>query len=301
MRRITVLGLGEMGSRIAQNLLDEGHEVTVWNRSPQKASALVAAGAIAAKTPRDAVSDAEFAISMVRDDQASQQVWLDADTGALAGLSDGAVAIESSTLSVDWTRRLGQHFQRPAVQTKGIAFVDAPVAGSRPQAEAAQLIYFVVGDIAALEKARPILMTLGRAVHPAGAIGNGMAIKLAVNALFGIQAVAMGELIGLMCDYGLAAEQAVDILTTTPVCSPAAKALASAMVARKFDPLFPIALVEKDLSYACKQDTQVLPMVKAAQEAFLAAISAGYGEQNITGIAQLYTSSSTPDSTPEES
>lgn len=285
MSRITVLGTGAMGSRMAKNLLGQGHAVTVWNRSAEKTLALVEVGAKAADTPRDAVKDAEVAIAMVRDDEASRQVWLDDETGALEGLGEGAIALESSTLTVEWTRTLTEHLQQ-----RSIAFLDAPVAGSLPQAEAAQLIYLVGGSTDALERVRPILNALGGAVHHAGSAGNGMAIKLAVNALFGIQAAALGELISLMQQCGLEKSQAVEILTATPVCSPAAKALAGAMVARKFAPMFPIELVEKDLSYflANAENATDLPMGKAACEVFQRAIAQGYGADNITGIAQLY-------------
>ena len=157
MSRITVLGMGAMGARMAQNLLKQGHAVTVWNRSVEKTVALVSAGAEAADTPRAAVESAEFVISMVRDDEASRQVWLKDEVGALDGLSKNAIAIESSTLTVDWTRTLAQHFEK-----KACVFLDAPVAGSLPQAEGAQLIYFIGGEKESIERVRPILDTLGK-------------------------------------------------------------------------------------------------------------------------------------------
>lgn len=172
---------------------------------------------------------------------------------------------------------------------RDIAFLDAPVAGSLPQAEAAQLIYLVGGEQIAFDGVQPILSASGSAVHYAGSAGSGMAIKLAVNALFGIQAAAMGELIGFMQRCGLDGAQALDILTTTPVCSPAAKALASGMMARQFSPLFPIELVEKDLGYlADTAQAAKLPMGNAARQVFQQAIAQGYAADNITGVAQLY-------------
>ncbi len=275
-----------MGSRMALSLLKADHEVTVWNRSPGKTDLVVKAGAVVADTPRTAVKDADFAISMVRDDEASKQVWLDSETGALAGLSKNAIAIESSTLTVAWTKQLGEQFQQHL-----IAFLDAPVAGTRPQAEAAQLIYFVGGDAEAFTKAKPILQAMGSAVHHLGSVGSGMTIKLVVNSLFSIQISALGELIGLMRGCGLDEAKAIEILTSTPVCSPAAKGAAAGILARKFSPMFPIELVEKDLTYAMKtaqaNDTK-LPLVEAAQHIFASAIEQGYGDNNITGIAQLY-------------
>ena len=285
MSRIAVLGMGAMGSRMAVNLLQQGHQVTVWNRSREKVEPLIEKGAIAASTPREAVQGADFAISMVRDDEASRQVWLAEETGAVAGMGERAIAIESSTLTVDWMRQLAQQFT-----DRNLAFLDAPVAGSRPQAEAAQLIYLVGGESETLEQAMPVLNAMGGAVHHAGTVGSGTAIKLAINTLFGIQAAAMAELISFMNKCGLNKTQAVEILTATPVCSPAAKVLADAMIASKFSPLFPIDLVEKDLSYLMDSAKQAaLPMGKTASKVFQQAIDSGYGADNITGVIQLYT------------
>lgn len=286
MSQVTVLGMGAMGSRMALSLLKAGHKVTVWNRNLDKTKSVVQAGAIVAETPRAAVKDAELVISMVRDDEASKRIWLEAETGAMKGLSRNTIAIESSTLTVAWTKELGQE-----CQDRGIAFLDAPVAGTLPQADAAQLIYFVGGDIEVFHKAQPILQTMGSRIHHAGAVGSGMTIKLAVNALFGIQVSALGELISLIKGCGLDEIKAVEILTTTPVCSPAAKGAAAGILSRNFSPLFPIELVEKDLSYAVKtaQDHDgKLPIAAATQATFQDAIAEGYGTDNITGIAQLY-------------
>jgi 3-hydroxyisobutyrate dehydrogenase-like beta-hydroxyacid dehydrogenase len=100
MSKVTILGTGAMGSRMATNLLNAGHEVTVWNRDSSKLPPLAERGARTATSPRSAVKGAEYVISMVRDDEASRHVWLGEDTGALAGMSQEALAIESSTLTV---------------------------------------------------------------------------------------------------------------------------------------------------------------------------------------------------------
>ena len=105
MAKISVLGLGAMGSRMASNLLRAGHSVTVWNRTPDAAAALVTAGAKQAATPKEAASHADFVLTMVRDNEASRKVWL-SDDGALAGMKKGAIAIESSTLTPSWTREI---------------------------------------------------------------------------------------------------------------------------------------------------------------------------------------------------
>ncbi|MEL6912429.1 MAG: NAD(P)-binding domain-containing protein, partial [Cyanobacteria bacterium J06598_4] len=121
--------MGAMGSRMAISLLKAGHQVTVWNRSANKTLTAAQAGARVADTPYSAVPAAEFVISMLRDDAAAKQVWL-GDNGALSGMAPNAIAIESSTLTVATVKKLAQQFQQ-----RGISFLDAPVAGTRPQAE----------------------------------------------------------------------------------------------------------------------------------------------------------------------
>ena len=286
MAKVTVLGMGAMGSRMAILLLKAGHEVTVWNRTLGKTELVEKAGARVANTPRTAVREAEFVISMVRDDEASKQVWLDPDSGAIAGLEPNVVAIESSTLTLAWTKELAQQFQ-----AREIAFLDAPVAGTRPQAEAAQLIYFVGGEAETFTSAEPILQSMGGAVHHAGSVGSGMTIKLAVNSLFAIQISALGELIGLMRGCGLDETKAVELFSSTPVCSLAAKMAAGAMVSGKFAPLFPIDLVAKDMSYAIKTaqaNDVTTPLVETTYNVCAEAIARGYGDDNITGLVKLY-------------
>ncbi len=286
MARITILGIGAMGSRMAKTLLKAGHEVTVWNRSQDKIAPLIALGARAAISPRAAVATADFAIAMVRDDDASRQVWLSQDTGALVNMPKGAVVIESSTVTIAWARELNQ-----ACSAHEIAFLDAPVAGSRPQAEDAQLIYFVGGDAAVVARAEPILKTMGSIVHHAGAAGSGAAVKLVVNALLGVQLAAMAELIGFMRRCGLDVAKVIEIMSATPVCSRATKFAADAMLARNFTPLFPIELVEKDFGYVLETaavNNARVPMVQAARQVCAQALEYGYGGDNITGLVQLY-------------
>lgn len=286
MAHVAVFGMGAMGSRIAMLLLKAGHRVTIWNRSIEKTAPLVAAGANVADTPCSAAHNADFAISMVRDDDASRQIWLTDKTGALAGLPRHAIAIESSTVTVSYIHALNQ-----ACAARGIAFIDAPVAGSRPQAEAAQLIYLLGGDAGTVTKVEPILKTLSGAVHHVGPVGSGAALKLAINSLFGVQVAVMAELIALIQRCGLNVAKAIEIIAATPVCSPAAKTAANAMLAGNFVPLFPLELVAKDFSYALEMaaanDTP-LPITQAAARLFTAAVARGLGGDNITGVMQLY-------------
>jgi len=285
MAKIAFLGLGAMGARMAANLVKAGHELVVWNRTPERTAPLVALGAAAASSPRDAVAGVDFAIAMVRDDAASRGVWLDPKTGALAALPSHAIAIESSTLSPEWVREWVA-----ACAGSEIACLDAPVAGSRPQAESGQLIYLVGGKTEVFGRAEPILAAMGGAVHHTGGNGSGAALKLAVNTLLGIQVAAMAEILGGLRRAGVDLKAAIEVMGATPVCSPTAKASALSMLADAFPPLFPVELIEKDLGYALSAAGQKgdMPITAAARDVFAAGIRAGYGEENMTSVARLY-------------
>ena len=284
--RVAVLGLGAMGSRMATRLINAGHQVTVWNRSAAKTVSLVELGATTADSPFAAANDVDFAISMVRDDEASREIWLHPQFGALAGMKQGAIAIESSTLTVGWVETLAQHCGK-----RHISFLDAPVAGTRPQAEAGQLIYIVGGEEAIVDRAMPLLRVMGQSIHHAGAIGHGAAVKLAINTLFSTQVASIAELRSVLRHNNINEQKALEIVAATPICSPAATAAANAMASSTFAPLFPIELVEKDLGYfvqLAKRNNAHAPISEATRHVFEVAMLNGYSTDNITGVAQLY-------------
>ena len=284
--KIAVLGLGAMGSRMAANLIKAGHEVTVWNRTAAAAAALVAAGARQAATSRDAAEGVDFVIAMVRDDNASREVWLSEDNGALAGLGKCAIAIESSTLTPGWIRKLGDE-----IAANGNALLEAPVSGSRPQAEAGQLVYFIGGDESVLKQAEPILKTLGSSIHHVGSLGSGALVKLSTNALLGVQVTVLAELIGLLKRSGADPERSLQAIAGAAAWSPAANNLSSSMLAGNFAPLFPIELIEKDFGYAVEAagSPEAAPTIAAARGVFQAAIARGLKAENMTGVVQLFT------------
>ena len=286
MSRIAFLGLGAMGARMATRLIAASHAVTVWNRSSPATEPLRALGATVAMTPRAAVGDAEFIIAMLYDDVASRSVWLDEHSGALGGIPATASVVESSTLTPDWVLELGV-----AVRARGAAFIDAPVAGSRPQAEAGQLIFMAGGDADAVERLRPVLLQLGSALHHLGPLGSGAWLKLVVNALFGTQVVAMAEQLALLRAAGVDPERALAALKAMPVTSPAAAGAAALMLARNFAPQAPVDLIAKDLGYALLSAERVgaaLPVTESVAGRFAAASAAGFGNENLVAVARLY-------------
>jgi len=287
MTDVALLGLGAMGERMAQRLLDAGIDLTIYNRTAERAAPLAAAGARIAETPAEAADGAEFVISMLRGDDACRAVWLDPENGALSTLTPGTTVIESSTVTISWTRELER-----AVRATGAGFLDAPVAGSRPQAEAGALIFLVGGAPDTLARAKPVLEIMGNAIHHVGPAPAGMMLKLALNALFAVQAATLAELIGVLTKSGADVGRWLGVRAATPVASPAANGLAGQMLARNFAPLFPIDLVEKDLSCmsaAARDADTPTPIIAASRQAFARAKDQGHSGDNISGVVQLYT------------
>jgi 3-hydroxyisobutyrate dehydrogenase len=278
--RIAFIGLGIMGAGMARRLLDAGHELVVHNRTPERAATLVAAGATLASTPRAAAQGATFVISMVADDAASRAVWLGPD-GALAGMGGAALAIECSTLTVDWIKELAA--QAP------VEVLDAPVTGSKKAAAAGELNFLVGGSATAFARAQPLLAGMGRSVIHLGPTGSGAMIKLINNFLCGVQVASLAEAIAWIERSGLDRTQAVNVLTEGSPGSPLVKMLAARMTAADYTPNFKLALMAKDLRYAgttAAQNGVELGSAAAALAAFQAAIGRGDGERDMAAVVE---------------
>ncbi|MEM7678870.1 MAG: NAD(P)-dependent oxidoreductase, partial [Myxococcota bacterium] len=263
-----------------------GHDVTVYNRTPARTEPLVAANARAASSPREAVAQADVVFSILTDDSAAETVWLDETTGALQGLRASTIAVECSTVTPAWIQRLGA-----AADERQVTLLDAPVIGSRPQAEAGQLIFVVGGPASATETILPLLKAMGGAVHHAGQRSAGSWMKLAVNSLFGAQIAVLAELLGMLKKAGITPDQAMSMLSKLPVTSPAAAGVGSLIATQNYAPMFPIDLVEKDFRYALDAAASVdssLPAVSAVQRVYAKAQEKGHGNENISAVAALY-------------
>jgi len=214
MARVAMIGLGRMGSGMAGRLLAAGHDVAVANRTPGRAAALVAAGAVLAPSPAEACVGAEAVIVMVSDDEASRAVW-DGLQGALAGLAPGALAIECSTLSADRVRELAS-----AAGAAGLRYVDAPVTGLPDAAAAGELTLLVGADPADLEAAGVFLEPLAAQILYFGPVGSGTAYKLIVNLIGAVQIAGVAEGLALAERAGLDLDTVVAALALGQAASP---------------------------------------------------------------------------------
>ena len=188
MAKIAYIGVGNMGRAMILRLLKAGHGITAYNRTPEKAKAVVDAGAKLAKTPAEAVEGADVVFSSVTNDDASREVWT-GPQGILAGkLRPNTLVAECSTLSHDWVMELSG-----LVKAKGLRYVDCPVAGRPDAAEAGQLRVYIGGSKEDLEELRPYIEPFSTKIFHFGPVGAGTAYKLIYNLLGVIQVASVAE------------------------------------------------------------------------------------------------------------
>ncbi|MEO5917718.1 MAG: NAD(P)-dependent oxidoreductase [Luteolibacter sp.] len=282
---IAFLGLGLMGSGMARQLLTKGYPLSVFNRDADKAKPLGKEGAHVAATPAEAATHAKVIISMLADNIASRELWL-GENGALANAAPGTLCIECGTVTVEWVKELAE-----AVVQKGCEFLDAPVTGSKTQAASGELNFLVGGSNESLEKARPVLMAMGKSVTHLGPAGSGALIKLINNFVCGVQIASLAEALAMIERSNLDRTSALEVLTNGAPGSPLVKAVSTRMTTPDFTPNFLLRLMAKDLDYAIAEGGNLsvdLTTAKAALGLFQQGITGGHGEKDISAIIEPF-------------
>ncbi len=208
MTRAAFLGLGVMGFPMAGHLAGAGHRVTVYNRSPAKAEAWVARhGGVSASTPHEAVAGADFVMTCVGNDDDLRQVCLGPD-GAFAGMAQGAVFVDHTTVSAEVTRELAG-----AAQDKGIGYVDAPVSGGQAGAENGQLSVMCGGSAADYDRAAPVIDAYARICRRMGEVGAGQMTKMCNQIAIAGLVQALSESLSFAMKAGLDPEKVVEVIS----------------------------------------------------------------------------------------
>jgi 3-hydroxyisobutyrate dehydrogenase len=280
---VALLGLGIMGSGMADNLLKAGFPLTVWNRTTTRAQPLAAKGARIAATPADAVRGAQVIIAMLADDAASRHVWL-GEHGALAAAEEDAVLIDCSTVSPAWIAELSHQ----AAQ-RGLQFLDAPVTGSRMQAEGGQLNFLVGGEEAALAKVRSVLEAMSKEIVFLGPVGSGAKMKLINNFLSAVQIASLAEGLTWIERSGLDRDKALAFLKTGAPGSPLLGVISTRMASQNYAVNFYLRLLAKDIRYAENEAASCdveLSTAMAARRLFENAVEQGYGDQDMSAVIE---------------
>jgi 3-hydroxyisobutyrate dehydrogenase len=287
MQQIAFLGLGRMGAAMASRLLARGLRLTVYNRTPQRAEPLVAAGATLAATPRAACAGADAVVSMTADDVSSRAMWLGADGALAAELAPRALAIECSTVSHEWATTLARH-----AAERGLRYLDAPVTGLPAAAAAGELTLLVGADAAALAAARPLLDALSTRVLHFGPVGAGTAYKLAINLIGAIQIASAAEGLALAARAGLDLNLVADAVATSQAASPQVVRNTRRIVEGGLNRhvTFTPVLRLKDVDYALRLASSLgvaTPFGAAARDAFARLVALGAGEDDESRVIEV--------------
>jgi 3-hydroxyisobutyrate dehydrogenase len=269
---------------MARNLRQAGFDVAVWNRTSAKAEAFAKDGGTAAHTPAEAVRGARVVVSMLADDVASRSAWLGTD-GALSAMDAGAIAIESSTASPAWIEEL-----HVAAQARGVRLLDAPVTGSRMQAEDGQLVFLTGGDANTIEEAQPVLAAMSKKILPLGPVGSGAQLKLINNFLCGVQVASFAEALTWIERNGLDRSTALEFLKTAAPGSGIFAGMSDRMTKRTYEVNFALDLMRKDLAYAqTAAEAFGVPLSTAAnaEQLFMRAQDEGYGERDMSAVVEV--------------
>jgi 3-hydroxyisobutyrate dehydrogenase/2-hydroxy-3-oxopropionate reductase len=287
MTSVAVIGLGAMGARFAGRFLAAGHDVIVWNRTPEHAEELVSRGASRVASPAEAARNAEAVVTVVSDPEALRAVT-EGPAGVAAGANASTTVIEMSTVGPRAVRRL------ETALPPGVGLLDAPVLGSLSEAESGTLLVFVGGPRGLAERWIPLFGTLG-SVIVAGPLGSGAAAKLVANATLVGTLTLLGETIALADRLGLGRRLTMDILASTPL-GLASKRRREQLETEDFPLRFRLALARKDAdliqeaAQAAHADARVLG---AAATWFADAEEAGLGDRDYSEILRLITTETT--------
>jgi 3-hydroxyisobutyrate dehydrogenase-like beta-hydroxyacid dehydrogenase len=259
--KLGFIGLGNMGSRIAQRLLDHGYKLSVYDKDLANAAAIATQGGLVAKNIKELASTVDVVLSCVTNDEAVRSVYTETG-GVFSNAQPGSVAIEMSTISPDTSRELhGLGTQR------GIEVLDVAISGSTPAAEQGILTLLAGGKPELFRAAKPIFQAIAKQYFLLGDSGSGTAMKLVVNTLLGVGMQAIAEAVVLGEKAGIDRERLLEVLSKTAVIAPAHVGKLARAAVNDYSPQFPLRLMNKDfeliLEAAAKEHVS-MPATEAA-------------------------------------
>ena len=284
MAKIAFIGLGIMGKPMSRNLLKAGHSLVVYDLAPAPIAELVAAGATAGTSCRDAAAHGDVIITMLPDGPEVETAVL-GPGGILEGASKGSVVVDMSSISPVVAQKVGV-----ACAAKGVEFLDAPVSGGEPKAIEGTLAIMAGGQKETFERGQPILQNMGSSVTLTGRVGAGNVTKLANQIMVACNIAAMGEALALATRAGLDPEVVFNAVKGGLAGSTVLNAKAPMVIARNFQPGFRIALHQKDLRNAllAAESMKVsLPLTSMVQQMLMALMNDGKGNLDHSAIVMF--------------
>ncbi len=278
--RIAFLGLGIMGRPMASRLVAAGHEVSVWNRSARQH----VEGATTAVSPADAAKEADVVWICVADTAAVERV-LFADDGAEQSLREGAIVVDSSTISPTATLRFAQR-----VNARGVHWVDAPVTGSKIGAENGQLIFIVGGAQEPVDYLEPLFKAMGKQVIHIGDTGKGQSAKLSMNLMIALIYEGFAEAFVLARKLGVEPQKLVELIQASMVRSGVTDYKAPFVLRHDYSPNFPLRLMHKDIHLMldmAKEHRVKLPALETVDEIYELSSEEGWADLDYAATLAL--------------
>ncbi len=283
--KVGFIGLGIMGSRMAANLQARGQKLMVFNRTREKAEALLRNGAAWAASPTRLAYEADVLITMLATPEAVEALALGRE-GFLRALRPGAIWINSSTVNPSFARRMAGE-----ARANGVRYLDAPVTGSKDAAAAAELLFLVGGDPTDLEVCRPLLSSMGKRIVHVGGHGLGSALKMVNNLLGAVAMAAFAEGAALGEALGVPRQTIFDTLLGGPMVAPVVSAKRGKIERDDYEADFSMRWMQKDLHLAAISGYEAgvpLPVVNVTKETYRQAMREGYADQDYGAIYAFF-------------
>jgi len=278
---VAVLGTGIMGAAMARNLASAGMEVCVWNRTREKAEPLAQDGASVAESPTGAADGADFLLTMLSDADVVEEA-VGGEDGPLSVLAEGGVWLQTSTVGIEGNERLAK-----IAAEHGVAYVDAPVLGTKEPAEQGRLVVLASGSEEVRERSQPVFDAIGGRTLWLGSAGAGSSLKLVVNNwIVGLLGV-LAETIALAEALGVAPARFLEVIEGGPLGLPYAQIKGRMMIEEEFPTSFSLRLARKDAGLvldAAGMHGVPLTVAEAVAARFDEAIEAGYGEEDMAAV-----------------
>lgn len=274
-----ILGTGIMGAAMARNILSAGMNVRAWNRRKEKAEPLSDDGAKVAESPAEAADGADFLVTMLPDAEVTAEV---VENGVLENLAEGAVWIQTGTVGVEGNERLAN-----LAAEKNVAFVDAPVLGTKAPAENGELVVLASGPDEVKDKVSPVFEAIGKKTMWVGEAGAGSRLKLVTNNwILGLLAT-LGETVAFAEELDVDPDEFLEAVGGGPLDLPYAQMKAPMMISGEYPTSFPLELARKDAGLVLEASND-LPMKvsEAAAALFDSAIASGHGDEDMAAIRE---------------
>jgi 3-hydroxyisobutyrate dehydrogenase-like beta-hydroxyacid dehydrogenase len=282
---IGFIGLGIMGSRQAACLARAGFELTVYNRTRERAEAWVAEhGGAVAESPREVGERSDVVVTMVVDGLQVEQLLL-GDDGAAAAARPGTLFVDMSTIGPTEARKVGA-----ALRERGHGFVDAPVTGSAPKAQDGTLTIMAGGSEQDMARARPLLEAMGELIVHVGEAGTGQQVKVLSNAVTAVNCATLAQALVVARRAGVDLDALLEVMGAGSANSTMLQLKSAPMLAHDFAPLFKLDHMLKDL-LLCLEEARTagagFPFAALAGELYAAGAGRGLGEQDFAAVLEV--------------